>query len=101
MPNLYLSTRVRRLIERIRDSEEQELVCAHPGGWWVGDSRAWPPDCFALLRLVLIRREDSSDDFERYTLYPQTLAMLADDLAEPDFIVALRNLNKEKAPLEG
>ena len=72
-----LSNRARKLIEKIRDSEDQELTCAKPGGWWVDNHRVFAPTCFELLRLCLIRRSSfSRDDYEIYELYDEALEML-------------------------
>lgn len=91
MTNPFLTTRMRRLIEKIDESEEQEIIRASPGGWWVDNDRVFAPDAFKLLRYCLIRREGMArDDFERYHLAPEALKMLTDADHVPTIIQELR-----------
>lgn len=90
--NSYLTPSSERLLRAMLALEgEDELTHATPGGWWLGTNKVSGRTCYALLRLVLIRREsDSRDTYERFTLNEDGRAILADPDYVPRIVGALR-----------
>lgn len=95
--NPYLTTRMVKLIEKIRDSEDQELTQAVPGGWWVGNDRVQGATCWALLRMCLIRAEgDYNESYNYYTLHEEALQMLTDEKHVPLIITAMKEEREKR-----
>lgn len=94
--NPYLTARMVTLIKKINDSEDKELICATPGGWWVDHQRVFASDAYALLSLVLIRQMSYDKDIQRYELTPCAFEMLEDPNRKPDYIIALQKRREEE-----
>lgn len=90
--NPYLTPGMCKIIRQIRDSEDQELICATPGGWWIDSDQVNAQNCFRLLKLCLIRRIDpqNHEDYQIYQIYPEALKMLVDANHVPSIVMAIK-----------
>lgn len=79
--NCWLTPASHRLLHKLVDSKEGELVYCKGGGWWIGNSRVRGGRAVDnLIELCLIHRHAvSSDDYHVYTVRPEGLKVLEDD----------------------
>lgn len=86
-----VTTRARKLLQRIRDSEDQELVYAKGGGWVVDVDSVAGRDAWELLRFVLLRESYSARDgsYSVYEINPEGERLLADPNYVPEIVAKM------------
>lgn len=101
--NPWLTTAMRNLIIKIRDSETQELVESIPGGWWVDNDRVSGGVCWKLIWMTLIHCDSQYEHNESYkvwSLRSEAIKMIDDITHTPLIITAQieqRKQNEEAA----
>lgn len=89
----YISTRAFKLLKKLSESEEDELVWCKGGGWWIDLSKVNGRVVKELLTMVLISDQGfGSDTYLVYELNEEGRAMLEDPTYEPKIVDAFRNL---------
>jgi hypothetical protein len=87
----FVDTAEMNLLRRIVESEDGELVCSRPGGWWVGNEKVSGKIAMNLLRLALIRVEyNDSDSYVIYGVNQDGRRVLEDPDYEPMMLRAMR-----------
>ncbi len=86
-----LSRRMRDLLKRMwenRDTEEGELTCSIPGGWWLGNEQVSGSVCTWILRYSLFKRmytNAGNGGMGTYTVYAAS-EEVGKLLNDPDYV---------------
>lgn len=95
--NPYLTASMRRIMQLIVNSEEQELTYFEPGGWWVESDKVNKRSCENLLRLCLIRPIWESGNDHYYQLTKEAY----ETFKNPDYVpLIIQELKKREEEIE-
>lgn len=82
---------MRRIMQLVVDSDDQELAYFTPGGWWVESEKVNTAACIGLLRLCLIRSIWETAGTTYYQLTPEAF----ETFKNPEYIpIIVREMRK-------
>lgn len=92
MREQWVSTRLRNLCIKLRDSDDKELVYEKGAGWWIDCDKAFAPDVRGLLRYALISQESwgGNDKYQVWMLNEEGRALCDDQYYKPLIIEAMK-----------
>lgn len=91
--NPFLTKSMRRVMQMIVDSSEQELAHFQPGGWWVESEKVNAKACMNLLRLCLIKPVWESSNDRYYMLTEEAY----EAYKNPDYVPLIIQEMRKKA----
>lgn len=86
----------RRVLEAIRYDPDADLAYSKGGGWWYGDEQTNGKLALSLIRLMLVKDESESEDFQRYTINSSGIRALE---GEPPYCDSLGDYHDSIAEL--
>lgn len=91
--NRFLTLSMRRIMQKIVNSEDKELAYFKPGGWWVESDKVDGRACINLLRLCLIKPIFGSDQ----DMYYQLTEEAYETFRNPDYVPLIIQETRKRA----